>query len=258
MDLRNNLEHGSKEYNKLVVNICLLASRILIENGSEMSRVTDTINHIAKNADVKDLRSYVTITGIMLSVGGVDAQIMEVNKRAYDLRKIAAVNYYSRQFAEGKISITHFYYLLSKIDNLVTYFPFWMKMVAAALLSGAIEIVFQGNFVVALQTSIIGMLGWTLFVLLNKIIKVEFVNEFTSAVVIGVLALLTVKLGLGNSADDIIIGAVMPLVPGVQITNAVRDLMSGNLISGPARGIEAIIGACALGFGVALSLNWFG
>ncbi|MQM80764.1 threonine/serine exporter family protein, partial [Lactobacillus buchneri] len=32
---------------------------------------------------------------------------------------------------------------------------------------------------------------------------------------------------------------------------------SGNLISGPARGIEALISACALGFGVAIALHFF-
>ncbi len=72
------------------------------------------------------------------------------------------------------------------------------------------------------------------------------------------MGILAVRFGLGQSTDNIIIGSVMPLVPGVQITNAVRDLITGNLISGPARGIEALICACALGFGVSLSLVWLG
>ncbi len=75
--------------------------------------------------------------------------------------------------------------------------------------------------------------------------------------VVGALALIAVKNGIGVKADDIIIGGMMPLVPGIPLTNAVRDALSGNLISGPARGIEALISACALGFGVAIALHFF-
>lgn len=82
-------------------------------------------------------------------------------------------------------------------------------------------------------------------------------SEFLAAVVVGALALLSIKWGLGVHADDIIIGGIMPLVPGIPLTNAVRDALSGNLISGPARGIEALISACALGFGVAIALHFF-
>nr|WP_243884954.1 threonine/serine exporter family protein [Lactiplantibacillus plantarum] len=45
----------------------------------------------------------------------------------------------------------------------------------------------------------------------------------------------------------------MPLVPGVAITNAVRDTMTGNLLSGPARAVEAVLSACAIGVGIALT-----
>ncbi|WP_410471151.1 threonine/serine exporter family protein, partial [Enterococcus faecium] len=42
---------------------------------------------------------------------------------------------------------------------------------------------------------------------------------------------------------DVIIGCVMPLVPGVQITNAIRDLLAGHYVSGVSRGTEAMMTA---------------
>jgi len=45
--------------------------------------------------------------------------------------------------------------------------------------------------------------------------------------------------------------AVMPLVPGVAITNSFRDILAGHLISGMARGTEAIFTAAAIGVGIA-------
>jgi uncharacterized membrane protein YjjP (DUF1212 family) len=54
--------------------------------------------------------------------------------------------------------------------------------------------------------------------------------------------------------DKVIIGSVMPLVPGLPITNAVRDLMAGDLVSGLARGAEAFFSAFAIGAGIAVTL----
>ena len=73
---------------------------------------------------------------------------------------------------------------------------------------------------------------------------------------IGFLAVLMVKLGWAHSINDIIIGAVMPLVPGIPLTNAARDLVSGNLISGPTRGIEAILTAVSIGSAIVIVLHF--
>ena len=49
----------------------------------------------------------------------------------------------------------------------------------------------------------------------------------------------------------------MPMVPGVAITNAVRDTLQGDYISGGARILEAFLkaAAVALGVGAAMALT---
>ena len=61
---------------------------------------------------------------------------------------------------------------------------------------------------------------------------------------------------MGSEIDKIIIGSVMPLVPGLLITNAVRDLMSGHLVSGMSKGAEALLTALAIGGGIALIFSY--
>ena len=56
------------------------------------------------------------------------------------------------------------------------------------------------------------------------------------------------------SRDLIIVGGLMPLVPGVAITNALRDLLAGDLMSGAARILEAALTAVAVAMGVILVL----
>ena len=58
-------------------------------------------------------------------------------------------------------------------------------------------------------------------------------------------------LGLGNNMDKIIIGSIIRLVPGVALTNSIRDFFSGDYLSGAIRMLDALlVGGCiAVGVG---------
>jgi len=43
----------------------------------------------------------------------------------------------------------------------------------------------------------------------------------------------------------------------VAITNAVRDMLAGHLLSGLARGMEALFSVSAIGIGIALIFRFF-
>ena len=69
------------------------------------------------------------------------------------------------------------------------------------------------------------------------------------------LAGLAVRFGLGDNVDMISIGNIMLLIPGVALTNSLRDMFSGNTISGLMRFIEAILLALTIAFGFALAAS---
>ena len=74
----------------------------------------------------------------------------------------------------------------------------------------------------------------------------------------GGLAALAAQICLEFFAFDmskVIIGAVMALVPGVIMTTALRDMLSGELVSGVSRGAEALAIALAVAAGVASVLS---
>lgn len=86
--------------------------------------------------------------------------------------------------------------------------------------------------------------------------RVKFFSEFLAALVVGTIAYTAVNFGIGTEIDKIIIASVMPLVPGLLITNAVRDLMAGHFTAGMAKGAEAFLTAFAIGSGIALVLSF--
>ena len=64
------------------------------------------------------------------------------------------------------------------------------------------------------------------------------------------IAVGTARLLPGANDTAIIIGAIMPLLPGLAITNAIRDTVNGDLVSGVARAAEALLKAVAIAAGV--------
>ncbi len=65
------------------------------------------------------------------------------------------------------------------------------------------------------------------------------------------LAMLLVEAGVGRSVDVVTIAALMVLVPGMALTNAMREIMAGDTFSGLSRTADAILVASAIALGAA-------
>ncbi|ASN62673.1 threonine/serine exporter family protein [Latilactobacillus curvatus] len=238
-----------------ILETCLIAGRIMIESGSEMYRVEDTMNRIAYNAGIQKSLVFTTPTGLFIGIENQPyVQLGPVIVRTINLEKVENVNTVSRQFANKEITLDQLMMRLESIDHHTPYFPFWMQIFSAAIVSAALMIVFSGKYTWenCIPAALAGALGYYILSEVNKRTNVRFIGEFLGSFAIGVTAYLLYRWHIGNNLDDIIIGAVMPLVPGVAITNSIRDLLAGHLLSGMVRGVEAILSAFAIGTGVAL------
>ena len=63
------------------------------------------------------------------------------------------------------------------------------------------------------------------------------------------------QIGLAPSLDALIIGCLMLLVPGVALTNAMREIVAGDTYSGLSRTAEAILIATGIALGAAVGLG---
>lgn len=242
--------------NKLfIARVCTLAGKIMLKCGAETYRVEDTMNRIASAYGLRNAQSFVTPTGINFSTGFADpSNTIRVSGRTTDLHKIAEVNSISRKIDEGELDAIEAFRLLKEIEKSELAFPEWMQIIAAALLSGCFAIMFDGTWPDFLPACVAGGVGYAVVLATASMIDVRLIADFFGSFVIAILAVVFIKTGLGAEMDKIIIGAVMPLVPGLLITNAVRDLMAGHLLSGMSKGVEAVLTAFAIGSGVAIIL----
>nr|WP_058300819.1 threonine/serine exporter family protein [Gorillibacterium timonense] len=247
----------NQEDTELIVEICLLAGKLMLQNGAETYRVEDTMTRMAAAFGAENAQSYVTPTGIWFSQGEKEpAKMARISVRSTDLRKVTLVNSISRQAANGELDILQVQDRLREVEaSKVAYSP-WLQLLAAALSSGCFLMMFQGVWQDFIPAMVAGGVGFAASVLVHRFVPLKFFSELLAAFLIGVIATLFVRYGHGQQIDKIIVGSVMPLVPGLLITNAVRDLMAGHLVSGLSKGAEAFLTAFAIGTGIAMAYTF--
>jgi len=200
---------------------------------------------------------YATPTGIIFSLGKTQpTRISSISSRVTDLQKIALVNSVSRRLTSHMITLEEAYDELKSIQKTNYFLPTYLQVIAAAFASGCFLIMFKGGWSDFPIAVLAGGLGFLMLVITNHLTKVKFFSEFTASLVLGFVAFFAVKYGYGTELDKIIISSVMPLVPGILITNAVRDLMAGHFMSGMAKGAEAFLTAFAIGAAIAVTLGF--
>lgn len=235
------------------IEVCLMAGKIMLQSGAETYRVEDTMTRIAEALGLSGSHSYVTPTGIMFQSDNMRwAKLVRIMERTTDLQKVAEVNDISRKLANRDLTAAEARNRLAAIESSGHAYAVPLRIGAAAIASGCFTLMFQGGFSDFLPGIVCGGLGFSALILLHRLVKVKFFAEFTASFLIGIFAYLLLQAGLGADPGKIIIGSVMPLVPGLLITNAVRDLMAGHLVSGLSRGAEAFLTAFAIGAGIAV------
>ncbi|MBU0436949.1 threonine/serine exporter ThrE family protein [Staphylococcus succinus] len=241
-----------------VIDVVLIAGRILLESGAETYRVEDTMTRIAASYGLDDTYSFVTSTAIIFSLNNrTNTRLIRIRERTTDLEKIALTNGISRKISSKQLDIDEAKSELIHLHHASLQFSSITKFFAAAIACGFFLFMFGGvkqDFIIAI---IAGAAAFLTFDFVQRFIQIKFFSEFISAAVVISVAVTFTHLGLTHNQDIITIAGVMPLVPGILITNAIRDLMAGELIAGMSRGVEAALTSFAIGAGVAIVLLLF-
>ena len=244
----------AKNNHELILDTSILAGKIMLQSGAEISRVEDTMERIIRNAlnkpDSTEAYTYVTVNGIFAKITGSETSFARIDQRDFDLNKVTKVNQLSRSFAEGDIELTEMQHALQVLEGESASIPRWLKLLCTAGLSGSIMLIFGGDYIDLPATMAAGVIAYMTYLFIWNTLNVPFLSEYTGTLIGGTIGyLLTVS--FGENIDLVMVGAVVPLVPGILITNSIRDIMARHYLSGLIRFIEGIFTAGALGAGIA-------
>ena len=116
-------------------------------------------------------------------------------------------------------------------------------MFFTASISASFTLFYGGAFQDSFVAFFIGILLFLLLFVLGKFHANSFFqNIFGSALVAG-LSLFTTAMGWTIHYDKMIIGTLMNLVPGIAITNVMRDILGGDLLAGIIKLVDSFHGS---------------
>jgi len=246
---------------KKVLLLALKAGKLMMKSGAEIYRVEDTITRICKACDIPYVDVFAIPTGIFVSLdaGDADSNVYTYVKRIkgskIDLGKISKINQFAREFTTTDLSIDAGMEIIDNIAKQPLY-PLVLRLLGASCVTSFFSMLFGGDMIDFCIAFVLGSGVYAISSLLDKVDTNFFIRCFCCCAVAAFFAKLAWFLLPTVNADAIIIGCLMLFVPGVAITNAIRDFLTGDMLSGLARLCEAVMIALALatGAGVALSL----
>jgi uncharacterized membrane protein YjjP (DUF1212 family) len=254
----------------LVVSTAKLAAAIILENGGETSRAEETATILCRDSGWEETDILALSTGIIISAkrddGSCETAVVRIKSRSYNLFRVERANALSRDYAAGKITIEELRDRLCHLRNSILYTK-WMIVLAVGLSCTMFTLLFEEvlNAVVLFDMGVTFVCScFAQYVCMSSRLKGSylFTLTFLFSIIVGTLAVLATDLtGMGN-LDFILIGAITPLLPGLSFTNAIRDTVMGDLVSGTVRIVETLLVAVAIAGGIgsvlAVYVNFFG
>jgi uncharacterized membrane protein YjjP (DUF1212 family) len=228
------------------------AARLLLESGGETYRAEEAAVSFATALGGAEAECYATPTGVTISFAGIDGKIhsivRRIKRRSMHLERVALVDALARELVAG----TKDYYSAASELGRIETLPgrgALASSAAAALGAGFFTLLFGGTWNDALVAAATGALVSRFPPAMARRQMPDFFTNLVAGAVATFLCLGASRLGLAGHADATVIGVLMLLVPGIAVTNAIRDTIAGDLVAGVARGADALMSAVGISVG---------
>ena len=239
-----------------------LAGSLIVENGGETYRVEETLTRMGRAFGLREVESFAVPSGVFVTLtfqdGSLETQVYRARPVGTHLEKVDEVNQISRSAARGELTCEEVLARLEKMKKQSATFSSGIRILASGLAAAGFAVMFGGKTVDFAVAFLTGCVIQCLVAALARMQYSRVLQNLLGGAVCTLIPLIFQALFGAGNLDAIVGGAVMPLVPGLAMTNAVQDTMRGDILSGAAHGLQAILTATLIAAGgvVATRLFW--
>ena len=245
---------------KELLTLAVDVSDFMLRNGAEIYRVEDTAVRILKAYYVQGYNVYILANGIFANAidekGETCSLIRHVPLGSPHLGRIAAVNQVVREFCSHECSITEATERLEECKAIPIYGKL-SRVIFSGLGCGGFTFLFGGSLLDTVFSFFIGILLEIFCAAFATQKTSTFIANILASAFVTFLALMLVVFNLPILYDKIIIGDIMPLVPGIALTTSIRDFFNGDYLSGTIHLIDALLTAFCIAVGVGTMISIF-
>ena len=242
--------------NTEVLSAAMDIGEAMLKNGAEVYRVEDCVRRIcfaygAQSVDVFSITSSILLTIEFPNEVRI-TQTRRIMSFVTDLDRVDRLNQLSRRMCSERLDHETFRAAFCEIVQRKRY-SYLVETFAFALIAAAFTVFFGGSWQDGLISGAIGMIVKAAVYLSSVVNFNRVLSNLIASFVMSVLAFLSVRFSIARSVEMIVIGNIMLLIPGVILTNSLRDMISGDTMTGILRFAEAIILALAIAGGYILA-----
>lgn len=250
------------DWDKLLQSILDVGEEMIV-CGAEVSRVEDSIERMCESygAPYDRINVFIITSNIQVTLetpdGRILTQIRRLIRHGTNFDRLDYLNALSRYICEHKPDYDELQERLNEVMSRPEPRRL-LKIFGAVIIAASFTVFFGGNWMDSIAAGFVGLVIVLMELYLASREPNQIIYNFVVSFVSGVTALLLTKIGLGDNVDKIMIGGIMLLIPGIAMTNSVRDMLIGDIMSGWLRLLSALLIAGAIACGFALSIILIG
>ena len=226
----------------------------LAMSGAETFRVEDTIHRILRAYGV-ECEAFAIPNCVSVSLEAANGKPLMIMKRigfhGNDLEALEKLNALSRRICAERPDVDEAMAWLEETMQACRSYSTGVFYLGSVLVGLGFCLVFGGTLLDCLWAGAMGLIIGLITRFMDKQEANPFFSTLLAACCMALPAYIAAGLGLMNSPDAAIIGALMILVPGLPITNSMRDIIYGDTNSGIIRVVQVILTALAIALGTA-------
>lgn len=240
-----------------LLNFSCEMGRQLLQNGAEIYRVEDSVQRLLHAYGCGEIEVFAIPSCIILNIQEGDhnyhksARIKAVSS---NMRKLSLINALCRDLCRETPSVDVAWQRLREILDEPIY-PAKVSYLAYGFTAFFFTLFYGGDFLDAVVAFPCGFIVKFAGAFMNRRRANVFFVNLVSSMLLSLGPLMLPYIGLSVNADKSIIGTIMLLVPGVAITNVMRDVLAGDFLTALTRFAEVLIVALGIAVGVAMSMT---
>lgn len=231
----------------------------LLESGAEIYRVEESIQRLLHAYGVAQADPFVIPNCIIVSMvtpeGVPMTRVRRMPSHGTDVDLLERYNDLCRALCRDPVPLEEAEPRLRWIGQHRREYTMPGLMAAYVVASGAFVLFFKGTLYDALCGGLCGLAIGLALTAMTWLRTNLFFKSMIGAAISALLALGLTHIGLGQHSEKIIIGALMAMVPGIIFTNAIRDVMAGDMVAGISKIADALLTGVSVALGTAFALG---
>lgn len=246
------------DYDQLLDLVAEVGFR-MAEAGAETYRVEESVSYLLAAYGIETGEVFAIPNCLIVSftdaTGHAHTRVRRIPAHGLDISLLESYNEFCREISQAPPRLEEALERMEAIRQRHYVFPLWVQLACYFVGGGCYSLFFGGNPRDAVCGGLCSIAIGLCVTVMNRLRANVFIRTMAGGAVAAVCALALVAVGAGDNLDFITIGALMLLVPGIAFTNAMRDIMSGDMNAGINKSVEALLTATAIALGTGFVLS---